>query len=63
MVRARGTTGEQFCSILFKDVVMGHRGKATDRETQTGASWQLEPCIGLDELLATDGDIRFHRGE
>ncbi len=41
---------------------MEHRGSAAERKTQTGASWQLELCIGLDELLATDSDTRFRRG-
>jgi hypothetical protein len=63
MVPPGGTTGGQSCSILLQDVVMEYRGRAVVRKTQTGASWQPEPCIELDELLAADSDMRLPRGE
>ena len=56
MVRTCCSTGESFCSILCEEVVMEHRGSAAERTPQTGASWQMELCVGLDELLATDSD-------
>ena len=64
MVRTCGTTGKSCCSILCEEVVvvMEHRGRAAVRKTQTGASWQLELYIGLDELLETDSDTRFRSG-
>lgn len=42
---------------------MEHCGSVAGRKTQTGASWQLEQCIGLDELLTADSDTRFRKGE